>query len=152
MTVLGGAPVLAADINEALNRRIGKSEATSDGTGVTGTETVFETVTVDLKAGRTYEVSSYFPIAGNNTTDDFFILLRQGTTASDAQLTYDRVHFDVANGVYVAQPRVEVTAAADATVTFGVFVRRVTGTTTTATPKGATSQKRYLTVELKTTA
>lgn len=152
MTVLGGAPVMAADINEALNRRIGKTEATSDGTGVTSTETVFETLTVDVKAGRTYELAAYFPVSSSGTTDDFFVLLRQGTTAAAAQLTYDRVSFRQSNGVYTAMPRVEFTSASDTSITFGVFVRRVSGSTDTCTPKGATSQRRYLTVELKTTA
>lgn len=151
MTVSGGAPVLASDVNEALNRRIGKAQSVSDWpSGITSTETCTESVTVTVKGGRTYEIAGYFPVTGNNTTDDFFVLLRQGATASDAQLTYDRIHFDVANAVYVAQPKVEWTASADGTVTFGMFVRRVTGTTTTATPKGATSQPRYMTVTLAT--
>lgn len=152
MTVSGGAPVLASDINEALNRRIGKTQAVSDyGSTIAGTEVVTETVTVNVKANRTYLVKGYYPISGSTTTDDFFVLIRQGFAPSDAQLTYDRVHFDVAGGVYVGKPEVEFTATADGIVTFGISCRRVSGSSTVATPRGATSQPRFITVTMVTT-
>lgn len=151
MTVSGGSPVLASDINEALNRRIGRAQAVSDwGAAISTTETCTESVTVTVKAGRTYEISAYFPLTGSVASDEFFVLLRQGATASDPQLTYDRPRIHSTGAVYASQPRVEWTASADGLVTFGVLIRRASGSGT-ATPKGATSQPRMLKVVLQTT-
>lgn len=151
MSVSGGSPVLASDINEALNRRIGRAQAVSDwGSAISTTETCTESVTVNVKAGRTYEVSAFFPLTGSTAGDEFFVLLRQGSSASDLQLTYDRPRVHSTGAVYVAQPRVEWTASADGAVTFGVLTRRASGSGT-ITPKGATSQPRFIKVVLQTT-
>lgn len=154
MTVLGGAPILAADINEALNREIDADIQVSNGTATnagTGAELLDRSLTVALKSGRTYRVSSVFPYNGSVTGDDFFFLIRQGTLTSDTQLGFvtGRVH-NSARAWYVSW-WIDFVCPADGNYTFGTFYRRAAGTGT-CTPVGATSSPRILSVDLKTTA
>lgn len=150
MTVLGGAPVLASDVNEALNRRIGKTESQSDAAGFTTAETVDLVLTVSVLAGRTYEVFAYVPLSSTVAGDEVLVRIRQGSTTGAAQNTYDRVRVHTANGVYIGRPSFEYTAAADGSVTFCITGNRVVGTGT-ITPKGAAAQPRFIAVRMQTT-
>lgn len=150
MTVYGGAPVYAAEVNEALNRRVGKAESQSDTGTFTSSETVFETLTVTLVGGRTYTLSAFVPLTSTGT-DEHLIRIRQGTTTAGAQLTTDRVRIHTAGAVYVGRPECEFVAPADGSYSFCTTSGRQSGTGT-ATGKGSASQPRWLKVQLATTA
>lgn len=152
MTVFAGDPVLAADINEALNRRIGTFTGISDLTATSGTtEKVCDTLTVTLKAGRTYRISVFFPGNSSVAADRFLVRLRQGTTTAGTQLSYAR-YGPTATGnndqVYLDYDYVP---PSDGSYSFCTTAARDSGTGT-LTPKGAASQPRYIRVDLATTA
>lgn len=154
MTVYGGAPVLAADVNRALNRRYGTSIAVTNGTATnvsTGAEIVIDTVTTDsLTAGSRYMITAVVPVTGSVAADRYDIRLRQGSTTAAAQLTYERVTVPAAGNVVTAHLSCDFTPTADGPVTFCTTIARQAGTGT-GTPQGASSLQRLLVVDLVNT-
>jgi hypothetical protein len=152
MTVFAGDPVLAADINEALNRRVGTFEGTSDLTATSGTtEKLCDVVTATLKGGRKYCVSVYFPGNGTVAADRFLIRLRLGSTTAGTQVSYARYTVAALGNNDQVAFSYDYTPAADGSVSFCTTATRDAGTGT-LTPKGAASQPRYIRIELATTA
>jgi len=154
MTVLGGAPIMAADVNEALNREIDADIATSNGTATnagTGAELLDKSLTVAMKAGRTYRISSIFPMNGSVANDDFYTLIRAGTSTSDTQLAFVTTRIHATARTWYATFWADFVCPADGNYTFGVFYRRAAGTGT-CTPVGAASSPRIFSIDLKTTA
>lgn len=152
MTVFAGDPVLAADVNEALNRRVGNFEGTSDLTATSGTtEKVLDTLTVTLKGSRRYLISGYMPAVGSVTSDRFLIRIRAGTTIAGSQLTYARHNVPLLNSVDTSSPQCDFVPPSDGSYSFCTTAQRDNGTGT-YTAKGAASQPRYLRVDLATTA
>lgn len=147
MTVFAGDPILAADMNRALTRVIGTpTEATSDLAAInSATNVLIDSLTVTVVAGRRYKLSAYIPVILSDTASNHYILLCEDSV-SGAQLTYD-----TARHAQTARPQAYViwvywTAAASGSKTFVSCTRRADGSGT-ITPKGATSQKRTLTLE-----
>ena len=146
MTVFGGDPILAADMNRALTRVIAATEATSDLSAInSATNTLIDSVTAAVEAGRRYKISAYIPVILSDTASNHYILICEDSV-SGAQLTYD-----TARHAQTARPQAYVlwvywTATTTGNKTFVSCTRRADGTGT-ITPKGATSQKRNLAVE-----
>jgi hypothetical protein len=152
MTVFAGDPVLAADINEALNRRMGTFEGTSDLTATSGTtEKLCDVVTATLKAGRRYVVSVFFPGNGTVAADKFLIRLRQGSTTAGTQVSYARYTVAATGNNDQVSLSYDYVPGADGSVSFCTTAQRDSGTGT-LTPKGAASQPRYIRIDMATTA
>lgn len=147
MTVFAGDPILAADMNRALTRVIGTpTEGTSDLSAInSATNVLIDSLTVPVEAGRRYKLSAYIPVILSDTASNHYILLCEDSV-SGAQLTYD-----TARHAQTARPQAYViwvywTASTTGNKTFVSCTRRADGSGT-ITPKGATSQKRTLTLE-----
>lgn len=142
--------VLGSPLIVGVNRRIGTTNAVTDGTATSGTtELVVNTVTVNVVAGQTYHIKSYFPYLCTVAAEHYLIRLREGTTAAGAQITYDTAVMPVAGlGVLVAKPESDWVAPTTGVQQFCVTAQGQPTITGTLTPKGATSQTRSLTVDL----
>jgi hypothetical protein len=147
MTVFGGDPILAADMNRAQQRVVGTpTESTADLSAISSaTNVIIDSVTVNLEIGRRYKVSAYIPYSVSATTDNHYLLLCEDSV-SGAQLTYATVREGHTTRVAAKTVWCYYTAVATAAKTFVSCTRRADGSGS-ITPKGATSQKRILTVE-----
>jgi hypothetical protein len=84
--VAAGGRIYATDVN----RRVGTTTATSNGTATSGTtELVVDTVTASVVSGRRYRIKATFPHQHSVANDRFFLLIREGTTTGGTQLTYN---------------------------------------------------------------
>lgn len=152
MTVYAGDPVLASDINDALNRRVGTFEGITDLTATSGTtEKLCDSVTATLKAGRRYTIRAFFPGNASVAADRFLLRIRVGNATSGLQLTYGRTGAVTTGNNDQLTIQTDYVPAADGSFTCCTTVQRDSGTGTW-TPKGAGTQPRYLTIDLATTA
>jgi len=146
MTVFGGDPILASDMNRAQQRVVGATEGTSDQSAInSGTNVQIDSVTVTVEAGRRYKINAIIPYSVSDTSSNHYLLIYEDST-SGAQLTYATVREAQTTRVAVQTLWVYWTAASSGSKTFVTASRRPDGTGT-ITPKGATSQKRTLSVE-----
>lgn len=128
-------------------RRMGTTTAVADATATSGTtESVYETVTVNVVAGATYHIKSYFPYTGSVAADQFFIRLREDTTTAGTQIQFATAVIQATSTTFVETPEADWTASATGSKSFCVTVQRKSGTGT-CTPKGATSNPRFLSVD-----
>jgi hypothetical protein len=142
VTVFAGDVIAAVDIN----RRVGYTSATSDGSATSGTtEQVVDTVTCTVISGRSYLVEAFFPYTGTVVADGFFVLLREGITTAGTQLTYQTATISQTVRVEAFRPAVLWTASSTGSQSFCVCVRRNSGTGT-LTPRGSGGQVRWLRV------
>lgn len=132
-------------------RRVGTTNAVSDGTATSGTtELVVNTVTVNVVEGQTYHVKCYFPFVCSASPARYLIRLREGVSAAGAQITYATAIPDVttpASAVLVVTPESDWMASSTGQQQFCVTAQQASGTGT-LTPKGASSQTRSITVDL----
>jgi hypothetical protein len=98
-------------------------------------------------SGRRYHVKAYFPFSGTVAADTYLIRLREGTTTGGAQITYATGVVQALSSVFVETPESDWVASTTGSQSFCVTVQRNIGSGT-ATPKGATSQTRFLIVDL----
>jgi hypothetical protein len=142
--VAAGGRIYASDIN----RRIGTTTATTNGSATSSTtESVVDTITVSVVAGRRYRIKSVFPHNHSVANDRFFVLIREGTTTAGTQLTYDTTYGHTTGQTDTVRPEVDWTASSTGSQSFCVTARRTVGTGT-LTPVGSATQPRSLTVEL----
>lgn len=148
MTVFGGDPILAADMNRAQQRVVGTpTESTSDLSAINSTTNVqIDSWTGNLEQGRRYKVSAYIPYVVSTTTENWYLLLCEDS-ASGAQMTYATVREAQTTRVAAKTVWAYYTATATGPKTFVSCTRRDAAGSGTISPKGATSQKRILTVE-----
>lgn len=141
--VLGSAALVGA------TRRVGTTNAVSDGTTTSGTtELVVNTVTVNVVEGQTYHIKSYFPYVGNTAGERYLIRLREGVSTAGAQITYDTADIFTTNNVFVAKPESDWVAPFTGQQQFCVTAQQNPAAAGTLTPKGAASQTRSITVDL----
>jgi hypothetical protein len=133
-----------------VSRRVGTTSGVSDGTTTSaGTESVYETVTVNVVSGQTYHIRCYFPYVGSIACDRFLIRLREGTTIAGAQITYSTAVPNATvptTAVLVETPESDWIAPSTGSQSFCVTAQR-NGGSGTLTPKGATTSPRLLTVD-----
>ncbi|HEX2550610.1 MAG TPA: hypothetical protein VHK64_03370 [Nocardioidaceae bacterium] len=144
--VSAGDPITAADINRAATKVIGIGESTSSQTAVGSTSnTLMDSITVTLVAGRAYWVYTYVPYQGNTANDNFYVLMYEDST-SGTQMTYRTVRILQTTRVAATTLRRRYVAAASGSKTFVTAFRRADGSGTFQ-PVGATGQVRILSVE-----
>lgn len=146
-SMAAGDIIMAGDIAKAVSRRIGTIPSTTDAAATSGTtESVVDTLTVSVVAGRRYRLQSYFPFTGTVAADRFLLRLREGTTNSGVQITYATGVVAAVGAVLIETPEADWTAAATGTQSFSVTAARTTGTGT-LTPKGSPGQPRILSLD-----
>jgi hypothetical protein len=142
--VAAGGRIYATDVN----RRVGTTTATSNGTATSGTtELVVDTVTASVVSGRRYRIKATFPHQHSVANDRFFLLIREGTTTGGTQLTYNTTFGHTTGQADVLIIETDWTASSTGSQSFCVCARRTVGTGT-LTPVGAATQPRSLIVEL----
>jgi hypothetical protein len=143
--VFGGDPIMAADMNRAINKKQAENVAVTDTGSIAGTETQVDTVTADLVAGRSYKVRWFVPYASTTTTGNssYLARIRQGSGTGGTQLSYTRLDTPAATRVQTKYVEANFTASSTGAQTFTGTVQRDTGTDT-VNLKGATSQPRLL--------
>lgn len=146
----GGDIIYAADVNT----RIGTSQGVSDLTAASyASETVIDTVTVNVVNGRLYKIAAFFPYSGSVAADRFLIRIRTGTTTAGTQLAYTSAEIHSVTGTFPFYTKTiiaEWTAAATGSASFCTTAIRNNGTGN-LTVKGASSEIRLLSVDLLNT-
>ncbi len=139
-----GSPVTAAEVNLALQHNAGPSTlGTTDVTAQTyASETVVDSVTVPVVAGRKYRIAYVWHAQASTTTNLLYVRIRE-TNASGAQLTY--VQHQVPTTIDTRTTWVEWTASSTGNQTFVATAFRQSGSTNSQF-RGATSQPRALSV------
>lgn len=147
MTVFAGDPILAEDMNRALSRVIGTpTEGVADLSAInSGTNVIIDSLTVTVEAGRRYKLTTYIPYTVSDTTSNHYLLLLEDSV-SGTQLQYATVREAQTTRVAAKTVWVYWTAPSSGSKTFVSASRRADGSGT-ITPKGATSQKRTLSLE-----
>lgn len=139
-----GTEVDAAEMNRALNRRLGTLTPITDATSASyATETTVDTITVAVVSGRTYRVRWVAHVLGAGT-NLLYCRLRE-TNTSGTQLTYSQISVSTANMI-TFQVEADWTAGATGSQVFVGTGFRQSGATNSQF-RGATSQPRSLTVE-----
>jgi hypothetical protein len=145
--VFGGDPILAADMNRAINKKIAETVGVSDSGSITS-EAVVDTVTADLVAGRTYKIRYVCPITTSSASGDrAFVRVRTGTTTGGTQLSFAGAKADntAATDSDTAIVEATFTPSSSGSQSFCGTVQRTTANGNIVA-KGATSQPRFLTV------
>lgn len=125
--------------------RINTTERNSASSGFTTTETVLDSVTASLVAGRTYKVRAVEPIQSTVADDLVRFRLRQDNV-SGSQLWLDNFSLPVGSVNFMHGMEAEFTATATADKTFVATAVRQTGTGT-LTSGASSAQKALLYVD-----
>jgi hypothetical protein len=135
--------------NGPSQRRVGTmTPRTSTPALVTTTETVQDTVTADLVAGRTYKITYKSGIISSVAADSAFLRIREDNLAGN-QLQLERVYSPLTGGGgsrWTADLEAEFTAVSTGTKTFVGTLIRATGTGNITSPAGA-QQPTYFYVD-----
>jgi hypothetical protein len=135
--------------NGPSQRRVGTmTPRTSTPAVVTTTETVQDTVTANLVAGRTYKISYKGGIISSVAADSAFLRIREDNLAGN-QLQLERVYSPLTGGAgsrWTADLEVEFTAVTTGAKMFVGTLVRGTGTGNLTSPAGA-AQPTYFYVD-----
>lgn len=126
--------------NEAVERRVGTTIRTSDTGTVTTVETVSDSVTAFLTAGRTYAVVWVTGATSDVVADSIFCRIREDSISGNI-LCVNRVHSPATNGAGSRWPSynyVEFTAASTGNKTFVSTYVRASGTGNVKVTAGTT--------------
>lgn len=143
--VFGGDPILAADVNRAINKKQAENVAVTDTGAIGASETAIDQVTADLVSGRSYKVRWFVPYSSTTATgaSSYLARIRQGSGTGGTQLSYTRLDTPAATRVLTKYVEANFTASSTGSQTFTGTVQRDTGADT-VNLKGATSQPRLL--------
>lgn len=125
MTALGGAIILASDINAFI---ASSASVTSDSGTITTTETTTITLVASVENGKTYELSAYARISSSVAGDVVVTRIRETSTAG-AQIQGGQVECSTTSTTgYSNSIRTEWTASSTGSQTFVFTVVRGGGT------------------------
>lgn len=148
--VFGGDPILAADMNRAINKNIAETQSLSDASATSGTtEASIDQVAGDLVAGRKYKIRwvLYYVAATSTGASSYLARIRSGAGTGGAQLGYTRLDTAASSNTRTSSTIVEVpfTASATGSQTFTGSIQRDSGSDNVIA-KGATASPRMLTI------
>jgi hypothetical protein len=142
VTVFAGDVIAASDIN----RRVGTAEAITDGSTTSATTELLnvDQVTCAVTAGRKYRVKWVFKYTGTVAADRFVIRVR---ITGAIEIESNVFLIPATGNTFTEILECDWTAVATGFMNFAGSIQRVSGTGT-ATPKGASTSHRTLTVDL----
>lgn len=129
----------------APGERIVTAIRTTASAGFTATETVTDTVTAALVAGRTYRVSARLLVGSTVAADSSRVTIREDSV-SGTQMQQIRVYIPITSTVFPATLESEYTAVASGNKTFVATGQRASGTGT-ITHGAVATQPVYLYVD-----
>lgn len=135
MTVTAGQRLIAGRIP---GERIGTTTRTSSSAGITTVETVVDTITVPLVAGREYKVVWYGDIQSTVAADRAFTRIRENGLGG-VPVEFARKHFPTANN-YPEYLEGEYTAVATGDKTFVFTLIKEAGSGTISSPADAAGE------------
>lgn len=147
MTVFAGDPILAADMNRALTRVIGTpTVATADLSAISsGSNTIIDSLTVPVEAGRRYKLLAYIPYTVGVTGERHYLLLCEDSV-SGTQISYATISESSTTGNSAKTVWAYWTAPSTGDKTFVSCTRRASGSGA-ITIRGSGGQPRILTLE-----
>jgi hypothetical protein len=127
--------------NDDIERRVGTTTRTSDTSTVTTTETVADSVTAFLVAGRTYRVRWVVGYTSDVAGDSLFLRVREDTV-SGTVMAVSRGYSPLTNGAgsrWVVVAEAEYTPGSSASKTFVGTYNRASGTGNVKVTAGTTT-------------
>jgi hypothetical protein len=146
MTVFGGDPILAADINELIGR-INTTILTADSATWGATETQATSITINAIAGAKYKIQFNGRISTDIAADASVMRIREDSLAGNV-LQYQQVYLPTTStNAWPCVMYAEWTAPSTASKTFSLTGQRLIGTGTAHRIRAAGSGPGYLYVD-----